>query len=95
MPAIQEADTPSLAGHDARVEAELRPRVLDTLREKRHSHGDLVAPLSTYSRICRLLLTIKASARAWAPAAPTEAACRLQENRDPSAHIVGWPWCAN
>lgn len=68
--------------------AELRTRVSDTPRERCHSHGDSLAPPSTYSRICRLLLTIKASARAWAPATPTEATCRLQENKDPSAHVV-------
>lgn len=41
----------------------------------------LTALLSTYSRTCKLLLTIKASARAWAPAALMEATWRLQENR--------------
>lgn len=75
--------------------AELRTRLSDTPREQCHSHGDLVAPPSTYSRICRLLLTIKASAKAWAPVAPTEATCRLQENKDPSAHVMRWSWCAN
>lgn len=64
-------------------------------RDQWHSPGHSVAPRSTYSRICRLLLTIKASAKAWAPAAPTEATCRLQGNGDPSALAPRWPWCVN
>lgn len=65
----------SLLGHDvgdARGD-EPKTRASDTPRERCHRAGDSLAPPSTYSRICRLLLTIKASARAWAPAAPIEA----------------------
>lgn len=57
---------------DARGD-ETKTGASDTPRERCHRAGDSLAPPSTYSRICRLLLTIKASARAWAPAAPTEA----------------------